>query len=88
MLSYHEAPVIAVQYDFPIASTPADNNICPSPQLREPVNPAPNRGTGAEERSGNIAEAAVPAQHQHCGHNQASFVTGIGAMISIAQSSW
>lgn len=34
-------------------------------RLREPVNPAPNRGTGAAECSGNVADTVAPVQYQH-----------------------
>ena len=58
---------------------------------REPVNPESDRGTGTTERSGNVADAVPPMQHQHgsqpagiifivrfmdCFLHQASFVTG------------
>jgi hypothetical protein len=58
---------------------------------REPVNPAADGGTGAAERSGNVADTVAPVQHQHSGQPagiifvtrfmdsflyQASFVTG------------
>lgn len=71
---------------------------------REPVDPAADGWTVLRERSGNIAEAVSPLQHQHgCQPtgmvfityyamgsflHQASFVTGYVAVIGIAHFGW
>lgn len=62
-------------------------------RLREPVNPAPNRGTGAAECSGNVADTVAPVQYQH-GSQSAGiifivcFMDGFLHQVSFVKGNW